>query len=388
MPNGVGASAARYLLPELFDQASVGVAVLDSELRYVYVNPALAEINGAAAEDHLGRSIDDIVPELAPHARPVFQAVLESGQPHLGWELAGETAAAPGEARWFAEDIYPVSGDGSTAALGVVVLEITERRRAEDELRQQRERARRLLAQLERGLTPLIRMPATWSAAWRYRGAVDEMLLGGDFLGLTERADGSLAFLIGDVAGRGPAAAGVGASLRSGWRALVEAGVEPAAQLAALDRVLASHGEPGFATVCCGRFSESGQLLEIVSAGHHPPLRLSRGHHTGLEIAVGPALGVSREPEWPTTVIPAVECGLGLLLTTDGAFEGGRSAGARRRLDYEDLAPEVPIELLEAGDLEGCLDELLIRIEAASGGALADDVALLLIAGPGRGRDQ
>ena len=67
------------------------------------------------------------------------------------------------------------------------------------------------------------------------------MLLGGDFLGFIERRDGSLAFVIGDVAGRGPAAAGLGAALRAGWRALVEAGVELKDLLPGLARLLSAY---------------------------------------------------------------------------------------------------------------------------------------------------
>jgi PAS domain S-box-containing protein len=380
MPKGLGSPDVRDLLRELFQHSAVGVAVLDSDLRFVYINPALAEINGQPVEDHLGRSIEQVVPDLAPQARASFEEVLGTGQPLLGWELTGETDAAPGESRSWIEDIHPLFEDGAVTALGVIVVEITDRRRAEHELRQQRERAHRLLAQLERALTPATGLPRTWRAAWRYRAAVSEMLLGGDFLGVTERPDGSLEFLIGDVSGRGPSAAGIGASLRSGWRALVEAGVDPATQVSVLHRVLRGYGDRGlFATVCSGRFPASGSTLEVVSAGHHPPLRLSAEGHRPLELEVGPALGIPEDDHrWPTNVLPA-DVGVGLLLFTDGAFEGRRSPGSHRRLEYAGLADEIPIDLLGARDFDRCLDELLTHIETANGGPLKDDVALLLI---------
>jgi PAS domain S-box-containing protein len=383
MPNGLGSLDVRDMLRELFQHAAVGVAVLDSELRFVYVNPALAEINGQPVEDHLGRSIEQVIPDLAPQARASFEEVLGTGQPRRGWELTGETAAAPGESRCWVEDIHPLFEDSAVAALGVIVVEITDRRRAEQELREQRERAHLLLAQLERALTPSTGLPRTWRAAWRYRAAVSEMLLGGDFLGVTERPDGSLDFLIGDVSGRGPSAAGIGASLRSGWRALVEAGVAPPAQISVLHRVLRGYGDRGlFATVCSGRFPASGSTLEVVSAGHHPPLRLSAEGHLPLELEVGPALGIPEDDyRWPTNVIPA-DVGIGLLLFTDGAFEGRRSASSRRRLEYAGLADEIPIDLLGSRDFGGCLEELLARIEIANGAPLKDDVALLLIGAP------
>ena len=45
----------RAVLDGLFAVAPVGLALLDTDLRYVRVNPALAAMNGAAAAEHLGR---------------------------------------------------------------------------------------------------------------------------------------------------------------------------------------------------------------------------------------------------------------------------------------------------------------------------------------------
>jgi PAS domain S-box-containing protein len=373
------------LLAEVFERAPVGVAVLDLELRYVYVNEALAATNGPSVEDHLGRTIEEVVPEVAAHARGVFQDVVESCRPLLGWQVSGETAAAPGELRHWVEDVYPLFEDGSLVALGVVIVDVTDRRRAEDEVREQHQRAQRLLGQLELGLIPSAPPPKRWRAAWRYRAAESEMLLGGDFVGLSERDDGSLEFVIGDVAGRGPAAAGVGASLRAGWKALMEAGLEPAAQMAALDRLIGGYGGHGlFATACCGRVS--GMEARIVSAGHHPPLRLSPAGHLAAELQTGPALGISTDPRWPTNLV-ALDRGTALLLFTDGSFEGRRSASSTQRLDYAGLAKQIPEEALRSGDVAGCLDELLVRIESANGGPLDDDVALLLIGASGENAD-
>ena len=372
------------LLAEVFERAPVGVAVLDSGLSYIYVNPTLAAINGPSVEDHIGRTIEDVVPEVAVAARRIFQEVLETGKPFLGWQVSGETSAAPGEVRHWVEDVYPLFENGSVVALGVVIVDVTDRRRVEDELREQQQSAQRLLGQLELGLIPSAPPPQRRRAAWRYRAAESEMLLGGDFVGLSEREDGSLAFVIGDVAGRGPAAAGIGASLRAGWKALMEAELEPEAQMAALNRLIAGYGGLGlFATACCGRVC--GADAEIVSAGHHPPLRLSPVGHAAAELQTGPALGISADPRWPTNRV-TLDHGAALLLFTDGTFEGRRSAGSALRLDYAGLAKQVPADHLRSGDLAGCLDELLVRIETANGGPLDDDVALLLIGAAGHDR--
>jgi len=69
------------LLEELFDRAPVGMAVLDRELLFLYVNEALADINGVPVEEHLGQAIEDVVPDLAAQAREAFEAVLISERP-------------------------------------------------------------------------------------------------------------------------------------------------------------------------------------------------------------------------------------------------------------------------------------------------------------------
>ncbi|MET9871994.1 PAS domain-containing protein, partial [Streptomyces sp. NPDC006386] len=50
------------LSTRMIAQSPIGLAVLDTELRYVSVNPALEEINGVPAEEHLGRTAREVVP--------------------------------------------------------------------------------------------------------------------------------------------------------------------------------------------------------------------------------------------------------------------------------------------------------------------------------------
>jgi PAS domain-containing protein len=87
------------LLQEAFSGPAVGVALFDDELRYVWVNPALAKMNALGAREHVGRCHHEVVPHLASAAVPVFQRVLNIGEPVVDCELSGETPAHPGETR-------------------------------------------------------------------------------------------------------------------------------------------------------------------------------------------------------------------------------------------------------------------------------------------------
>ncbi|MDX2007999.1 MAG: PAS domain S-box protein [Meiothermus sp.] len=133
----------RLLLDTLLTASPVGFALIDPELRFLRVNQALAEINGLPVEAHLGRTIDEVVPNLAPTVRPLLEEVLRTGKPLLNVELQGETAKAPGQRRDWLENVYRVvREDGVVLGVGVVLIEVTERKRYEDALRQSEQRFR------------------------------------------------------------------------------------------------------------------------------------------------------------------------------------------------------------------------------------------------------
>ncbi len=126
------AEDAKALLDTLFESAPIGLGYLDRDLRFVRVNDALAEINGVPAEDHLGRSIPDVLPGIDPSVLSELGRVIATGEPVTGFEHQGETPAQPGVQRTWLEGFYPVRGsDGAILGVGAVVLEITHRKAAE-----------------------------------------------------------------------------------------------------------------------------------------------------------------------------------------------------------------------------------------------------------------
>lgn len=119
------------ILDSILKNAPIGFTFLTPELRYAKTNEALADINGVSAEAHLERTVADIVPDLAPKVSQGFKQVLENGE-SLSLELSGETAKHPGVRRYWAEHIYRVQNSkNETLGLGVLVQEITERKRRE-----------------------------------------------------------------------------------------------------------------------------------------------------------------------------------------------------------------------------------------------------------------
>ena len=50
----------------MFERAPVGMCCFDTDLRYVHINAALAAINGRSISDHIGFTLREVLPEIAP----------------------------------------------------------------------------------------------------------------------------------------------------------------------------------------------------------------------------------------------------------------------------------------------------------------------------------
>lgn len=129
-----------------FERANAGLVVLDDQLRYIHINEALAEMNGVSAKAHLGRTIAEVLPHLALTLVPMFQEILATGQPVLDYELIGETPKQPGKTRYWLASYYPLtSAKGDKLGIGGVVIEISDRKRVEQALRESEAMYRQML---------------------------------------------------------------------------------------------------------------------------------------------------------------------------------------------------------------------------------------------------
>jgi PAS domain S-box-containing protein len=137
------------LLDTVFASPTIGLAVADRECRFVRVNDAMASINGVPREVHIGRSFREVLPHLAPVLEEIWERVLRTGEPVLDIVIAGETAARPEEERTWLASYYPVKDvRGEVAAVGAMVVETTERTRAEEALRSSEAHLRALFASM------------------------------------------------------------------------------------------------------------------------------------------------------------------------------------------------------------------------------------------------
>ena len=118
-----------------FEASPMGMGMVDRQLRYLKVNQPLADFTGVGVEEYRGKSIREIVPQMAYVLEPIYQEVFATGKPILNFEISGETDSRPGELRDWQLSYFPLMGeDARPKAVGTVVIEITERKRAEVEL--------------------------------------------------------------------------------------------------------------------------------------------------------------------------------------------------------------------------------------------------------------
>ncbi|MEM6108953.1 SpoIIE family protein phosphatase [Mycobacterium sp. 050272] len=294
----------------------------------------------------------------------------------LNDENFGASAVAAG-----AQD-YLVKGRVEPEMLRRALLYAIERKRVEiiaADLHATQLRAREN-ALLERGLLPsplLLENPGVEIVA-RYRPSRVDALLCGDFYDVVQTPDRVVHVLIGDVAGHGPDEAALGAALRIAWRALTFAGVRAAESMRQLERVLQAEraGSGVFATVLSLEIPPDTPRITCIRAGHPGMLRQGAGTVEWIEPPGGPALGL-RADDWPQSELE-LPVGRGLLLLTDGLFEGYSGTG-NQRLGEDGL---LSLARNHAG-LPGSafVDALIDGAEelAQPRGGLTDDIAVVRV---------
>ncbi|MEU0112480.1 SpoIIE family protein phosphatase [Streptomyces bobili] len=132
------------LSTRMVTQSPIGLAVLDTRLRYVSVNPALERINGVPADEHLGRTVREVLPLLDTDAlESSVREVLRSGVPLVDRPTTGRTPADPDRDHAWSISLYRLEdARGTVLGVAISVVDVTDQYRAGIEA----ETARRRLA--------------------------------------------------------------------------------------------------------------------------------------------------------------------------------------------------------------------------------------------------
>lgn len=127
------ADRALALLDALLAAAPIGIAFLDGDLRYLRINPSLAALNGRSVEEHIGRSVAEVLPEVARFLEPLLRRVITTGEPLVNLEAEISPPSTPDEKRNFLATYFPVRQGDVLVGLGGVVMDVTDQKRTADE---------------------------------------------------------------------------------------------------------------------------------------------------------------------------------------------------------------------------------------------------------------
>jgi formate hydrogenlyase transcriptional activator len=131
-------------LRKFLDVPNVGFAVCDEDLRFTFINHALAQMNGLPAEAHLGKTVQDILGEAAENLLPLFEHVFSTGQP-VSFDLAAKLPTRT-ELGYWTENFFPIKdAQGRVKQVGVVVVEVTNQKRSEAGVTERMQRLEALL---------------------------------------------------------------------------------------------------------------------------------------------------------------------------------------------------------------------------------------------------
>ncbi|PSB36146.1 histidine kinase, partial [filamentous cyanobacterium Phorm 46] len=139
-----------------FSESPVGLCILDDQLRFVQINKMLAEMNGASPAEHIGKTVREILPDIAPMMEPLYQQILTTKEPILNMEISGENQRQPGVIRHIVASYFPLLDEGGEAiGIGAVVIDISDRKQAEAALQKSEQLYRTMASNIPNGAVML-----------------------------------------------------------------------------------------------------------------------------------------------------------------------------------------------------------------------------------------
>ena len=262
------------------------------------------------------------------------------------------------------------------AATGLVVAAVsTERQRGEDT-------AKYISETLQKGLLPpeLPHIPSVETAV-DFRPAGEQQLIGGDFYDWFESSTRVWDVVVGDVSGKGPAAARTTALARYTLRAEASRERSPRRILRLLNRAIERQAPGQTCTVAYARLAPApagGILMTICLAGHPPPLVLAtrgavrRAGHTGT------LLGAMPDPTLADSTVELTS-GDAVLLYTDGLTD---AFAPERTVTEEDLVAALrSFSAASAGEIANGIQEAVLSGDVSES---RDDITVMALRVLGR----
>jgi PAS domain S-box-containing protein len=129
------ARQSQEIVDAFFSASTVGFGVLDAQFRFTRINEVLPRMAGLETEDLLGKPVSDVLGEPGIGAEVLLRELLSTGKPVYDREVSSELPGKPGEVRHWLVNYFPIREGGSLTQVGVIAVDVTARRNAEEALR-------------------------------------------------------------------------------------------------------------------------------------------------------------------------------------------------------------------------------------------------------------
>jgi PAS domain S-box-containing protein len=125
------------IIDTILAASELGIGFLDTELRYVRINDALAAVNGLSAAEHIGKTVREVLGPAAGLIEPMLRRVIETREPTEKLEFESAPPSTPDQIRAFTANYVPViTAQGEVIGIGAVIIEVTARKKLERDLRE------------------------------------------------------------------------------------------------------------------------------------------------------------------------------------------------------------------------------------------------------------
>jgi PAS domain S-box-containing protein len=125
-----GPAASLAILDALQATVPLGIGLVDRDFRIVHMNDLLAGLNGTSPEEAQGRTLVEVLGSVWPRVQPHYQQVLDTGK-----GVADVNVARPGidglPSHWLT-GYFPIMSGGEIQGVGVVMTDVSDRRREEE----------------------------------------------------------------------------------------------------------------------------------------------------------------------------------------------------------------------------------------------------------------
>lgn len=122
-------------LDAFFQNVPIELALFDTDLRFINLNDRAAAVAGIPREEYIGKSVTEVMPQMGKTIEDFLRQVRDSGKSRIDVEVTGTTSSESGESRHWIASYFPIRNSrDAVQCIGAVALEITDRKRAEEQL--------------------------------------------------------------------------------------------------------------------------------------------------------------------------------------------------------------------------------------------------------------